>query len=313
MKDIFPKFLLKQFSTFIAIIVIFVYNVVLNKDLKCSCQQQTRNCNLYMALPFCILFVLQLWTDKTFQRTLKYGCTFCWVLLCHILKAVFVGLLWVVSVFVDGDWFVCCWNDHSDKQAQLACKEEKDITPEEKTIIADLKDTSLVIGLCVLLGALVIAFIISSVKRMKCCKDSCCCNRKNLYYKVILEEEKDAVKETFRKSAQKQLKNKIKSKIQDEHWEQCFDVAGELIKENQSPEYIEEQEEQQPEQKPGQQPEQRPEQQPEQQPEPQPEPHHSGEEPSGTEDIQSGTPLQPLSAESVCLLKEEEPTSTYSQ
>lgn len=144
MKNIFPKFALKQLSTYISIIVIFVHNVVLDRNLKCSCEQQAHHCNYYMILPFFILFILHLWTDKSFQRELKYWCTFFWVLLYDLLKAALVGLLWVSSVLIDGDWYVCCHNDRSDKQAKLACKREENLTPEERAIVAKLKNESLV-------------------------------------------------------------------------------------------------------------------------------------------------------------------------
>ena len=39
MKDIFSKFPLKQLSTFVAFIVIFVYSGVLDRDLECCCDQ----------------------------------------------------------------------------------------------------------------------------------------------------------------------------------------------------------------------------------------------------------------------------------
>lgn len=142
--NIFPKFALKQFSTYISIIVIFVHNVVLEKDLKCSCEQQALHCSCYMFLPFFTLLILQLWMDKSFQRGLKYGCTFFCTLCYDVLKAALVSTMWVSSVLIDGDWYLCCQNNHSDKQAKLACKDEKNITLEEKALIAELKNTSLV-------------------------------------------------------------------------------------------------------------------------------------------------------------------------
>lgn len=161
MKDFFSKFPPKQLSTFVAFIVIFVYNGVLDRDLECSCDPQLDYCREYMALPFCILFVLQLWKNKTFQRVCQYTCRcrknccdikdikkqcrFLMVVLYTVIKAGFFGLLWVVAVLIDGDWYVCCWNYKSDKYPDLACKDkEKNITLEERKVIAELKGLSLV-------------------------------------------------------------------------------------------------------------------------------------------------------------------------
>ena len=124
MKDVFSKFPPKQLSTFVAFIVIFVYNSVLKRDLECSCNLKHDYCYEYMSLPFFILFVLQLWKDKIFQRVCQYTCfcrrnccdiknmkkqcRFIGVGLYTVIRASFLGLLWVVAVLIDGDWFVCC-------------------------------------------------------------------------------------------------------------------------------------------------------------------------------------------------------------
>lgn len=157
MKDFFSNFPPKQLSTFVAFIVIFVYNGVLDRDLECSCDPQLDYCREYMALPFCILFVLQLWKNKTCHRVCQYTCCHrgncCCIKDCKLLvvvlydlgKAAFFGLLWVVAVYIDGDWFVCCRNYKSDKYPDLACKDkEKNITLEEQKVIAELKSRSLV-------------------------------------------------------------------------------------------------------------------------------------------------------------------------
>lgn len=67
------------------------------------------------------------------------------VVLYTVIKAAFFGLLWVVAVLIDGDWYVCCHNNKSDKYPDLACKDkEKNITLEERKVIAELKSRSLV-------------------------------------------------------------------------------------------------------------------------------------------------------------------------
>lgn len=173
MKGFLDNFPSAKLSIYTTVIVIFTYNVLLEKDVPCTCKPQQYQCNLYMWLPFGLIFFLILWMDKKFLRIWKYNCTcicrpcsrstlcgwckqqlcdsvlcgwccnpFFWVLLRHILKAGLVGLLWVASVLIDGDWYVCCQNDQSEQQAQLACKRKDIITAEEQTIIAELKNSS---------------------------------------------------------------------------------------------------------------------------------------------------------------------------
>ena len=131
--------MMKKLSIYTTVIVTFSYNVLLRKDVMCTCEPQQAQCGLYMCLPFFIIFVLIRWMDKKFLRIWKHNCTcicrlrsrstlcslcgrccspFLWVLLRHVLKAVLVGLLWVPSVLTDGDWCVCCQNDQSEQQAQ---------------------------------------------------------------------------------------------------------------------------------------------------------------------------------------------------
>ncbi|XP_031167993.1 uncharacterized protein LOC116059179 isoform X2 [Sander lucioperca] len=257
MKNFLPKFALKKLSTYVAVIVIFVHNVVLDKDLECSCKRQALDCNYYMIMPFFIIFVLQLWTDRTFLRAWKYTCactcmctddckkdfkTRCKlfsILVYHIVKAVLVGLLWVTSVFIDGDWYVCCQNDHSEQQAQLACKNKDNLTAEEKAIIAELKNHSMVIGMSLLFCTLFLAALISSFGRMTCCKDSSCCNRNILYYKVILDEEENVLKEILTKAAKEKLTDAVKLKMGEPKWQKCFDVAKELIEQPTAPTFPE--------------------------------------------------------------------------
>ncbi len=157
MSKIFPKFALKHLGTFFAIIVIFLYDVVFNMSFNCSCGEQVHYCNSYMALPCCSLIFIQLWMDKTLLGALKFTfisksgdecckiqCRsrfFC-VLLLHFIKALFVGVLWVVVVLIDGDWYVCCKIDPSDKRKKLPCRKTDNITLEEHKIIADLKNES---------------------------------------------------------------------------------------------------------------------------------------------------------------------------
>ncbi|XP_067449588.1 uncharacterized protein [Thunnus thynnus] len=259
MKEVFSKFLtiFKQLSTYLTIIVFFVYTAVLDRDLECTCKNQSRDCNLYMVLPFLISFVLHLWVDKRFQGIWRFTSTTCCcasnkkctercesvnkfilILFYKILKAAFIGLLWVICVLLDGDWYLCCWNDGSEQQAQLACKNKKNITAEEKANIAELKSRSKIIGLSVLFCTLFVFALFSSFGWRKCCEsrpDCSCCKRKILYDELILEEEENVLKEVLREAAKHKLNQDIKNKINGDVWEECFDVAEELIIKNKTP------------------------------------------------------------------------------
>lgn len=141
-----------KFCTYIAVIAIFI---LLGGELACTCKPQGFDCNLYLILPVFIVFLFLLWTDRSFQRNCRFLCSGVfggsgWLHICkflgsflrHIIKAVFIGLLWVVFVLINGNWYVCCQNDHSEQQAQLACKAAGKITEEDRVIIAELKNKS---------------------------------------------------------------------------------------------------------------------------------------------------------------------------
>ncbi|KAF3861031.1 hypothetical protein F7725_001286 [Dissostichus mawsoni] len=154
-----------------------------------------------------------LWTNSYFQSACRNWCSctkchevpWCFYFL-HILKAFLVGLLWVAFVLLDGDWYVCCKNDGSKQQVQLACKAEANITDNERVIIEELKNSSQVSAStldllyqhhfhikkdnrnAVLL--ITVAFILPFCERCKCCEEvSCCFNRKHLIEELIFTEE----------------------------------------------------------------------------------------------------------------------------
>ncbi|XP_038578624.1 uncharacterized protein LOC119905547 [Micropterus salmoides] len=235
----FANFPLTNISTYVAIIVIFIHNNVLHKKFECTCEGLTGVCWLYMILPCVMLFILQLWIDKRFQRAMAYTfccvkrCYICCIFLHHIMKAVFIGLLWAVSVLIDGEWYVCCWNDQSEEQKQLACNGNRWYGGEHKTI-AELKDKSWVFGMILIGSALLLASITSACGWMHCC------DRNIGFSKIILDEEKNVMKKILIKAAQQKLTEKIREKRDSNgRWEDCFDVAKELIEKGTAPEFPE--------------------------------------------------------------------------
>ncbi|XP_044066159.1 uncharacterized protein LOC122882640 [Siniperca chuatsi] len=230
----FAKHISKTAGVHAVVIVIFSYHVVLDKDLACTCKEQLDACWLYMTLPAFLIFVLMLWVDKTFQRAWKYTCgncknNFCCVVVYHILKAAFVGLLWAASVLIDGDWYVCCYNDFSGQHTLLACKEKTNITAEERGIIAELINKSRVVGLPLLICITFAAAFMSSLPRNKCCTDDKSNCRK--IDEIILEEGENLVTKTVREAVKHKLMEKLDTCVTNEEWAKCFDVAEELITE----------------------------------------------------------------------------------
>ncbi|XP_049920452.1 uncharacterized protein LOC126402474 isoform X1 [Epinephelus moara] len=203
-----------------------------------------------MAMPFVIIFVVQLWTDKTFLRAWKYACTckctwICacsctpacvssvWALSCHIIKAGFIGSIWIISVLIDGDWWVCC---NSGKQ--LACKDPKNLTAQNQTTIAELKIESLIAGMSILLAILLVAFISSLVPK-NCSEESRRCNMKIQYYSAFLDEEENVLKENLTKSAKDQLTEIIINNT----WDKWYGAAEDVLKESPEPRLSQQQQE----------------------------------------------------------------------
>lgn len=142
----------RNFCTYFAVIVIVL---LLGRDFACTCKPQFFDCNLYLTLPVFIIFVFILWTDRKFQRLCRHLCSslcggrnrlhtrgFLGSFVRHVIKAAFISVLWIIYVFLDGNWYICCMNDHSAQQAQLACKSEGSMTDEDKVLIAELKNKS---------------------------------------------------------------------------------------------------------------------------------------------------------------------------
>ncbi|KAK2898168.1 hypothetical protein Q8A73_014548 [Channa argus] len=194
-----------NFCIYFAVVVIIL---VLGKDFACTCKPQEFDCTNWIHISSFL--------GSSFR---------------HIVQAAFIGLLWVVFVFLEGNWFICCMNNHSQEQAQLPCKSEGVLTDDERAIIAELKNKSRIIGTFLLLGIVGVPALLSSLGWRKPSSG----DRKNLYHQLILEQEEKVLKEILRQSARETLAAGMQNKIRDEQWEGCFDVAEELIKASTTP------------------------------------------------------------------------------
>jgi len=65
---------LQKVSIFVSIVVSFTYNLLLDRDVSCTCKPDERACDIYMSLPFLIIFLLILWTDEKVFWSFTYMC-----------------------------------------------------------------------------------------------------------------------------------------------------------------------------------------------------------------------------------------------
>ncbi|TDH11111.1 hypothetical protein EPR50_G00082100 [Perca flavescens] len=220
-----------RFCTYVAVIAVFI---LFGSNFECACKPQVFDCKVYQVLPVFIVFLLILWTDGSFQSVGRLLCSgvsrgththtlsFWDSFFYHIIKAAFIGLLWVVVVLIDGDWYVCCQNDGSEQQRQLACRAVETITEEERVTIAELRNKSRVIGSFLLLGIVCVPALMASLRWRKC-------SRRKQFEKLMLEEEEKVLKEILRKSAKERLSRAIEDRVRRSRWEECSDVAADLI------------------------------------------------------------------------------------
>lgn len=233
-----------QIATYATIIVIFTQNVLFDREVVCTCQDQGGHCNVYISMPIFIIFLLLLWNDKDVNGAWRACCCMkkrkickkiCY-LVVQIVKALVISLLWVVSVLFDGDWYACCQNHLPKEQAQIPCKTNRTI--EEQAIVENLKNKSkvgfkitiyvqdckifilvrLVInmlcsllqinGLYVLLGLLLLVFCFSLLKWCDYWR-KCYMDGDGLYELIIIKEEENIVNQVLKEKAEETLRKKV--------------------------------------------------------------------------------------------------------
>ncbi|XP_039655524.1 uncharacterized protein LOC120558546 isoform X2 [Perca fluviatilis] len=187
-----------QVGTFVSIIVVFIYKVVIDRNYECDCDGSGYDCILYMGVPSIVLFVLQLWTIKKWRRTGKAcshnDCDDDFKYICNqLLKAVVVGLLWVISLLIDGDWAVCY--HHKD----LACKDKAKFNSTEHETLANVKSKSEYVGWSLIL---VILGVVSVMRWFSCCRDP---NYSKLYEKLKLKQEECVLKQIATEDLKEEL------------------------------------------------------------------------------------------------------------
>lgn len=155
LKKIYAEISLKNLGISTIVIVTFTYHVIYDIDFPCPSKafsaHEKADCYLYLILPTLVILILLLLIDQDFHRLCrarfngKCSCSYnalCHAVVVHLVQALCVGLIWTVSVFLDGDWWVCCQNDGNKTEIEIACKDKTMWTPEEKATMTPLKNRS---------------------------------------------------------------------------------------------------------------------------------------------------------------------------
>ncbi|XP_029619609.1 uncharacterized protein LOC115200579 [Salmo trutta] len=210
--DILLERVRRSGNFYMTFFVLILYHVVFDDQLKCSCEHgvikpdiTSDQCIFYMVFPTLILILLTLWMDGEFQRVLRITCR-CrcnlWGrLLGIIFKAASIGLLWVVTVFMDGDWYVCYHRTESP------CKSITDTRTYQEDLEkqTNFKRDSMVRGSGLVLVLLVVNSILTAVPWRDIFCRSCKGVRpyhRELFEENIWEETKILIEKDLKKTAQ---------------------------------------------------------------------------------------------------------------
>ncbi|XP_028438298.1 uncharacterized protein LOC114558467 isoform X2 [Perca flavescens] len=186
-------------STFVSIIVIFIYKVVIDRDYKCDCDGSGHHSLWYMVVPSIVLFVFQFWTIKCSYkgkacRCNRKGCDDNLKYISYqFIKAVVVGLLWVISLLIDGEWAVCYY--HKD----IACKDKATFNFTEQETFSNVKSTSENVGWSLIL---VILGMVSGMRVWSWCRDP---NYSKLYKKLKMKQEERVLKQIAKEDLKEEL------------------------------------------------------------------------------------------------------------
>ncbi|XP_030590305.1 uncharacterized protein LOC115783565 [Archocentrus centrarchus] len=202
----------------------FVYYL---NGIVCTGKGQTFECNEIMAVPFFLVFFLMLLIDQTFRSAAKHADTFLCLVVKRVIRAILIGLLWVVAMLLFTNWYGCC---KTDEETSKLFHISETLTEEEEAQKAEMIIKSKLIGYSLLLGMTVVAFLVTwSGWRKYFINKFSCCNKKTFYYKLILEEEKKVLEELLRNEVNETLTKEIQSNINRKDWDGCFNVAQQMI------------------------------------------------------------------------------------
>ncbi|KAJ0036550.1 hypothetical protein NQD34_005227 [Periophthalmus magnuspinnatus] len=218
--------LVRRWFLLFTLFCLYYYHVQLDKDMRCSCKSQDKDCWVYLLVPGLILTVVQLWVDLVFARSLRYLCGGAQgvvrgkvlpVLIRRVLEASFVGVLWVQSVLLDGDWYICCG------RANIRCYTYPNYFSElVKPSSDEIHNESQMIGLLLVLAVFLAAAILSWLPWGRWCASA-----SSDWPEAVLEDVELTMGQQMRSIAQDQLRTKLDQTGAD--WRKWEEVEKELL------------------------------------------------------------------------------------
>lgn len=145
-------------SQLVLVMVLLCYHLWFQIDFACPCTPEKNylHCYCYLVLPSLIISSVMLWNDRRTARIFRYSCyhsslkqrrcrlTFACEVVTSVLQAASSGFLWCGSVFIYGDWYLCCGSHNSEGLVPLSCKDNSEIEEAELEEKVRLKSQSLV-------------------------------------------------------------------------------------------------------------------------------------------------------------------------
>lgn len=195
------QILIRRWFLLFTLFALYYYHVILDKDMLCSCTSLGLDCWVYLMAPGVVLFLAQLWVDVVFSRGLRLLCggaggRVAPVLIWRVLEAGFVGLLWVQSVLLDGDWYLCCGRLCCGRGSRYCFQPGDFLYPDDQ-----IKNESQVFGLLLVALVTFTAAILSCIPFGKCCSSD--------WPEAVLEEAGQEISLRMRMAARDQLKAKM--------------------------------------------------------------------------------------------------------
>ncbi|XP_029993773.1 uncharacterized protein LOC115421909 isoform X3 [Sphaeramia orbicularis] len=212
-----------------------------NSTFPCTCKPQASYCTTYMVCPFFIITSLMLLTDQAFRRAWRYtttkGCHFGLVLCRRVVKAVCIGSLWVVSVLIRADWYVCCWNPNSVSVARLQCQSQVVTNPDvvtvkEMEINSRMYGMALLLGITVMAALLLPAWTVFTKGKDAEGKGGGCCSSQVQVDELLLEVQEEILTKTIKEKQTKVMTESLNSHISKGDWVRCFHVVDDFIDEH---------------------------------------------------------------------------------
>ncbi|TRY91899.1 hypothetical protein DNTS_024112, partial [Danionella cerebrum] len=202
------------------IFLVFQYSFKLEFQCPCNAFDSKTFSLLYAFLPALGLFSLLTLGTKTctFMYTQSGFSKMCAIsFLKHFFRNMILSSMWIVTVFIDGDAWVCLqltrenitnWFD------QIPCKDNSSLTTWESTAIRRQQAFSQVIGLSVLFGLPGVYLLVALIIRF-------CCNGpfQSLLQGLYEEETIKCIEKEMRKRIHNHTKKECKNEFIKTEWE----------------------------------------------------------------------------------------------